>query len=926
MAAPDPALTMPRAPRAEGRFIETKLRRPQVAGELVALARLDRALTAALARRVVCLSAPAGFGKTTSLLKLARALDAEGCATCWVSLDAQDNETARFLQYVIEAVQRALPGVGQYMLADVSEANVDALKAILRSVCEDLAARAAPLALFLDDYHLIDNPAVHAVLAWLLKVSPDCLRVLIASRYRLPAGMDGLRRQQVLADIGSAELSLTLDETACFLSAAQLPALSADQVRTLFERTEGWAAGLQLVAMALQAEGRGAGFIDEFSGTDRDVSAYLLEAVLAQVPPAVMRFLSLTALFDRFSPALCSDALGQHDAGATIAWIRAHNLFLIALDDGGQWFRYHHLLSDYLRGATAAGAPDQACLAYRAASAWFAREGLQDEAIACAFQSGDLHLAADLIERCVEDVTQRRGDHDQLIRWYQRLPEDTLFERIGLRLSYVRSAMWSGRLREAQSALLAIESDLALRYAVSVYEGKDAIDAAILGDLQICWYMFHVFSNRVERVRESKRAWGAQWERSGNPIDIARVKLAAACFAFIEHDYREALALSASAQTFYERCDYYSGVVGCRRMRWVLARERGQAREAEQGLAALYEENCRELGTYSIIAANTGIQLADAAYECGHVDLARTVLANAFDMSSKYGLVTDFIAAFLTASRVLRCDRQGEAANACLADGLALARERSLPRLTVALQAERVRVYLQEGRIDEALKVGRGAGIDLAQPGEGAGLARPSELVLIELRLRLATGRLQGLGLSIDDLLAQTRKQQRVRLTVRLLALKSVLLQQTGRMDDACAVLGSALALGAAGGLSRSIVDEGPEVRAVLEQLRRRGDRPAAPGGSSAEHDYLNSLFSACDDAPASTPPFCGGLGTAVKMTQREVEILKLLQCGLDNRHLAVQLAISEGTVKWYLRNIYQKLLVSSRTAAIARARELRLI
>ncbi|MDQ1832418.1 LuxR C-terminal-related transcriptional regulator [Massilia scottii] len=917
MAIPDPALTMARAPRPEGRFIETKFRPPSVAGELVALARLDRALAAALERRVVWLSAPAGFGKTTSLLKLARALAADGCTTCWVNLDPEDNETARFLQYVIEAVQRALPGIGEYRLADVCEANVDALKAILRSVCEDLAARATPLALFLDDYHLIDNPAIHAVLAWLLSVSPDCLRVLIASRYRLPSTMDDLRRQQVLADIGTAELSLTLDETACFLHAAQLPALNADQVRTLFERTEGWAAGLQLVAMALQADGRGAAFIDEFSGADCDVSAYLLEAVLSQVPPTVMRFLSLTALFDRFSLALCSEALGQHDAGATMAWIRAHNLFLIALDDGGQWFRYHHLLSDYLRGATAAGAPDQVCLANRAASAWFAREGLRDEAIRCAFQTGDVNLAADLIERCVEDVTQRRGEHDQVIRWYQRLPEETLLERITLRLSYVRSVMWSGRLREAQSALLAIESDLALRYAVSVYDGKDAIDAAILGDLQICWYMFHVFSNRVERVRESKRTWGAQWESTGNPLDIARVKLAAACFAFIEHDYREALALGESAQAFYERCDYYAGVAGCRRMRYVIALERGQAREAERGLAALYEENCRELGRYSIIAANTGIQLADAAYERGQVDLARKVLASAFGMSSKYGLVTNFIAAFLTSSRVLRFDQQGEAADACLSEGLALGRERSLPRLTVALQGERVRVYLQQGRIDDALKVGRGAGIDPAQPGEAGALARSSDLVLIELRLRLATGRLQGLGLAIDDLLVQTRKQQRVRLTVRLLALKSVLLQQTGRMDDACAVLDTAVGLASAGGLCRSIVDEGPEVRAVLEELRRRTPLAAQDG--------LSSLLSACNFAVASTRAFGAALGAAV-ISAREVDILKLVQCGLDNRRVAVQMGISEGTAKWYLRNIYQKLQVGSRTAAIARARELRLL
>jgi LuxR family maltose regulon positive regulatory protein len=889
--------------------IETKFSPPLHERKLLELARLDRHLAACLAQRLVCFSAPAGFGKTTSLLKQCRMLEGDGWRVAWLSLDQDDNAPAQFLQYLVEAVQRAT--TREDGLGAAYESNPDSLKAILVSVLDGVGRRGEQLALVLDDYHLIDNDAVHQLVAWLAGIMPDAVRMLIGTRHQLPDQFAGSGACQVGADA----LGLTLDEAGRFLRCNGRADLSEAQILSLFQKTEGWPAGLQLVAMALQDQGCSAGFISEFSGADCDVGAYLLEAVFAQLPPAVLRFLSLTALFDRFSLALCREALGQDDAAAVLAWIGAHNLFLIPLDHRPRWFRYHHLLSDHLRGLMATSAPDQVCLAYRAASAWFAKRKLSEEAIRYAFSARDFNLAADLIECSIDDAAWRRGDHDRVIRWYLRLPAEAVRQRFALRLSYVRSALWCGRFPQARLALEAIDADLRLAGS-----GCPA-DPATLRDLQLCWYMFHVFTNDSAWVRANKRVWSADWEISGKPIDIAPMKLAEACFAFLEHDYRLARQLAGSAQSFYERADSYAGVAGCRRMRAVIDFEQGRAVDARRDLALLYRENCGELGRFSIIAANTGIRLADAAYECNEIDLAREALADSFGISSKYGLQTNFISAFLTMSRVLRLDGKCDAADACLNAGVALGLERHLPRVTLALQAERVRVLLREGRVDDALDV---AGLVQVGPhAHAVSGALPQwhargDGALIAIRIGLATGRTEGLGLLIDDLLIEARGQHRMRAMIKLQTLKVLLWQQMGRTADACAELECALLLGQGGGVLRSIADEGPQLGTLLETI-------AGPENAFA----LACLAAVRQASPNSLAPLqaaCVGPGAAVKLSPREREILGLIECGFDNRRLAAHLTISEGTAKWHLRNIFQKLDVSSRTAAIARARSLRIV
>ncbi|HEY0061320.1 MAG TPA: LuxR C-terminal-related transcriptional regulator [Telluria sp.] len=883
-------------------LIETKFSPPLQAHQLPGLARLDAVLAVCLEERFVCLSAPAGFGKTTSLLRQRRMLEAQGCRVAWLSLDRDDNAPERFLRYVIGAVQRAGARPGQHGRA-THESNIDSLKATLAALCAEAPRDGGTLALMLDDYHLIEQDAVHALLRWL--AGQPALRVLVSTRHCLPQQFGAT----AVVRIGTDALSLTATEAACFLRERGAQELSPSQMQALFQKTEGWPAGLQLVAMALQEQGAHGGFVHDFSGADCDVGAYLLETVLAQVPPSVMHFIRLTALFDRFSLSLCSEALGLANAADSIAWIRAHHLFLIALDHRPRWFRYHHLLSDHLRSSLALNAPAEMHAAYRAASVWFEQRRLDEEAIRYALCGDDVARAADLVERCIADAAWRRGDHDRVMDWYARLPRAALRLRFSLRLSYVRSALWCGRFAQARTALEEIEDDL---------HGAPPHERAKLPGLALCWYMLHVFTNDVAWLKTNQHNWSADWETSGAPMDIAPMKLTKACSAFLEHDYRHALALATGAQVLYEQADSYAGAAGCRRLRCVIDLEQGRAHDARRQLAVLYQDQCRVLGRYAIIASNTGIRLAEAAYECNDIDAARVALRDAFGISSRYGLQTNFISAFLTMSRVLRLDGEPAAADACLDDGVALGLERNLPRVTLALQAERVRVLLSERRHDDALhaagmvQVGPHA---LAAAGAVPAWHARGDGALIGIRLRLASGDTDGLGLLIDDLLIEARRQQRTRWQITLLTLKSLCLQQMGRRSEACDELLRALALAQAGCVTRSIVDEGAQVGALLALL--------APT-DAVSRTWLGMVRAAASAAPALAP--LAGHGAPVSMSPRERAILRLLESGFDNRRLAAHLIISEGTAKWHLRNIFQKLDVRSRTAAIARARSLRLL
>ena len=333
-------------------LLETKLYVPRSRRGLVPRPRLTERLDRGAASKLVLVSAPAGFGKTTLLtewLAARPAAPADERLAAWLSLDRADNDPATFWTYVIAALRTVASGVGESTLALLDAPQPPPIETVLTTLLNDLSAVAREIVLVLDDYHVIDAPEVQDGMAFLLDHLPPQLHVVIASRADPALPLARWRARGELAEIRAAELRFTADEAAAYLNGMMGLQLTARDVAALEGRTEGWIAALQLAALSMQGRDDVAGFIAGFAGDDRYVVDYLAEEVLARQSDRVQAFLLQTSILGRLSGPLCDAVTGQGGGTGMLEALDRGNLFLVPLDDRRRWYRYHHLFADVLQ-------------------------------------------------------------------------------------------------------------------------------------------------------------------------------------------------------------------------------------------------------------------------------------------------------------------------------------------------------------------------------------------------------------------------------------------------------------------------------------------------------------------------------------------------------------------------------------------------
>jgi len=389
-------------------LLATKLHLPQPrAGFLPRLRLVDR-LTEGLASELTLVCAPAGFGKTSLLGDWARRRTQP---TAWLSLDEGDNDPVRFWWYVAAALDTAGAGTGR-LTARLGGPRPVALELVVTAVINQLATSPDEVVLVLDDYQVIESPAVHDSLVLLLDRLPPGLRVVLASRADPPLPLARLRARNQLAELRAADLRFTLLEAAAFLREAAGLDLTAASLAALDARTEGWAAGLQLAALSLRGHTDPAGFVATFSGSHRHVLDYLTEEVLTRQPGQVTSFLLETSVLERLSGPLCDAVTGRTDSQVMLEAIERANLFLLPLDEVRRWWRYHHLFADLLRARLQQAHPDRVPALHRNAAAWLERRGLVDDAIRHALAAGEVEWAARLVEQHAQArFMGQRGRH-----------------------------------------------------------------------------------------------------------------------------------------------------------------------------------------------------------------------------------------------------------------------------------------------------------------------------------------------------------------------------------------------------------------------------------------------------------------------------------------------------------------------------------
>ncbi len=879
-------------------LLKTKLYAPRSHPSMVSRPRLDRRLEEGMGRRLTLVSAPAGFGKTTLLADWSHR---SGHPVAWISLDEADDELKPFLSYLAAALEKIQSGAGEDVWPMLCSPQPPVAEAVLTTLINELSGVREEFVLVLDDYHLVENPAVHEALSFLLDHLPPTLHLFVAARTVPPLPISRLRGRGQLVELAATDLRFTPEEASAFLEEdARGLRLSAEDVVALEERTEGWIAGLQLAAHAMRSREDLSGFIEGFAGSHRHVLDYLAEEVFNCQPDDVQTFLLRTSVLNRLSGPLCDALTGENNGRRMLEHLEAANLFVVPLDEERRWYRYHQLFAGFLRERLRQKQPGAASRLHCRASAWYEDEDCQPEAVDHALSATDFDRAVRLIEEGGGRLWLR-GETSLLLRWLQALPGGMARSRPSLCIFYAGALTHAGRLDEVEPWLQAAEN--------AAGPGKDSEDATVKDQAA-------VIRARVASMREdvpiivklSRKAL----ERLPEDDPFLREEIA----LNLGHAYCVTGNLTDGERVFSEAAAI-GRATGNMRVTMLAAWHqamlkvvRGRLREADEILRQALEvadDQEDPPPTTGIVYVGIG----ELLYEWGDLDGAERYLKEGIERGRRGGEVEILASGYANLARVLTVRGDAEAS---LAMGERSGRIARWPFMSARL----ARLLLVHGETEEAARWAH----DYSLTEDYRSYPRDFERATVA-RVLMAQGRLEEALELLEEVLEATETNGMTWRVIELLLLRSLALDAQGKTGEALPSLNRALALAEPEGCVRVFVDEGPPMAALLSSIL---ERPKDDGPSP---EYVDRLLSKILVEATRTDSGSLRRGSNVllhPLTKRELEILRLVADGLSNQEIARHLYLSVGTVKAHVSHIYGKLLVRNRTRAVARARELRLL
>jgi len=902
-------------------LIRTKLHLPSIQSSLVARPRLQARIAEGLCCPLTLIVAPAGFGKTTLV---ASGISGYEMHVAWLSLDRDDNQPERFLNYLVAALQEADNLMGSEAAQLMASSLQTPPQVILTSLINDLDSASGEIALVLDDYQFISNQVVHEQVAFLLEHCAKTFHMVIATRSDPPLPLARLRARGQTVELRAADLSFTEPEAAQFLNNAMGLHLDSGSVSALKERTEGWIAGLQMAALSMRHREDVSGFIKNFSGTNRYILDYLLEEVLAGQSPEVQHFLLLTSILERLSAPLCDALLKNETAepsfilhaersSTILEYLERANLFLVPLDDERKWYRYHHLFADLLRARLDQIYPRLAPQLHERAAAWHEQNGSILEAIHHASMVPDDEMVERLIKQNYLKM-MNRGEMSWVRFWMGNLSKELVYRRPWLCLYEAMNRSWFGQLEEAN--LLLNEAEKRLRA-----EGSATGAQSMLG------YHAYVKSRVTAMQGDTRRAIEFCLTALENiPVESLDLQIDFGITLgyeyFLYGDFSTAnKILNETIQSGYIARAINNPVAAyC-----LLARSQvyqGRLHEADDLLhkaaQLIHEPGGQYLGVVGLIEVETAALLC----ERNDVDAALVRLKRGLDYLPWWGKTDDFCLAYITLSRIqLSQGNRADAAGAIEKAAQLIQTCGVFSEARSTVEAAQVKMWLLQ---EDWLAVDRWMAAVEHRFGSHNPFRYEAELTRItQARVFIAQRKLgEAIRLlsCLEEFARSDRRQGRL---IEIMILKALALQQIGNHAQANSTLTEILTFAEPSGYVRIFLDGGQTMKMLISQW-------LAHAGVSPLRNYAASLLSQFDDKPqdATVTLIKSAPGSALiePLTPRELEVLNLLSAGLSNRQIAKKLFLAEGTVKFYMHSILQKLGVNSRTQALVIARERNLL
>jgi LuxR family maltose regulon positive regulatory protein len=902
-----------------GPLLETKLFIPRLRHGLVARSRLSERLGRGVESKLTLISAPAGFGKTTLLAEWLAAGPLEQRSVAWLSLDQADSQPAAFWTYLISALQTVAPGVGAAGLSLLQASQPASIEVVLATLLNELSALPSDIVLVLDDYHEVDTPEIQGGMAFLLDHLPPRIHLVITTRADPALPLGRLRGRGELTEIRAADLRFTPDEAAAYLNEGMGLDLAASDVAALESRTEGWIAALQLAALSMQGRDDIAGFIAGFAGDDRYIVDYLVEEVLRRQPESVRSFLLRTSILGRLSGPLC-DAVVAGDGGkAMLEMLDRANLFLVPLDDRRQWYRYHLLFADVLRAHLADEEPGIVPLLQHRASVWFEEHGDVPEAVRHALAAADDSRAADLIERAGSTLRSNRQEA-LLLAWLQALPDAVLAVRPVLSVDYAGALLSLGRLDGAEAHLRAAE-----RWLDTTTDGQARPAADLAGRIVIDTEEFRRLPSAIATYRAAQAMAigdvagtiqhaerGLELAAPDDPLTRGSAAGLLALAYWAQGDLAGALRSWIECDANLQKAGHIADMTGTALAMADIRITQGRLRDAahtyERALRFLAEPGRPVLrGT-----ADMHVGMAVLLIEHDKIDVARSHLESSRDLGEHLGLAQNPYRWHVAMARIRMSEGDVTGALAELDDADRVYVADFFPNVR-PIAALRARLLIAAGRTAEADAWAREG--ELSAEDDLTYLREYEHITLARILLSRtphdraadADGRATGL---LERLLRAAQAGERAGSAIEILILQALALQAGGDGAAALVPLERALTLAEPEAYVRVFVDEGAPMAALLRVAAQRGIAPA----------YVRSLQAAFQPGEHHRPM---SQGLVEPLSERELDVLRLLGTDLDGPEIARELVVSLHTVRSHTKSIYAKLGVNNRRAAVTRAAEL---
>jgi LuxR family transcriptional regulator, maltose regulon positive regulatory protein len=897
-------------------MMQTKLYRPRNRNDLISRARLLERLNAGLSGNVTLVCAPAGFGKTTLLAQWIETIDRP---TAWLSLDEHDNEPRVFVRSLTASLQSVFPDLFHGIASLFEAPRFPSVDHVVSLFINDLADVPDDVILVLDDYHLIRNSEIHTLLDQLIEHLPPQLHLVLISRSDPPMPLARWRARGYLNDLRPIDLCFTREETEAFLTQELGSVMAQETATSLEEQTGGWIAVLRLVALSLRNTADPAAFMDQLHRyTDHSIQSYLVEEVLAQFAPAVQDLLVKASVLEQFCSELCVAIIGNDTSlehvQATLNWLERSNVFIIPLDERQGWYRFHHLFQQLLQQRLQEkSSTEELATLHRRASAWYAEQGLIEEALEHALEAGDVSGAASLVEaqffRAFEQEQWVQMEH-----WLGRLPDEQIQGSSLLLVAKAWILQAHGQLADFPR-ILTTAGQLVATSDSNAHDAEDPQRRLLQALIAIQWSQIQYFTGQMQASLESARSALELLQPGDEYVASFALTFLAWSRQAIGQDDAAHVALNRALRERSTPLNGTARLLLAQAWVYLAAGKLHQVEHTARHLLQVAQEADLAFSNYW-----AHWLLGVVYYEWNNLDAAiyhfSAVIAN--QHQAHFWSVQDAMRGLALAYQAQGLGTQAQEAARTL---LELVREQHNLRELLTAYAFCGRLALVQDEVEQASQW-----LDMAGEQEVRGpMLFLEDPPITKAWLLLAKGDemsiAQGQAL-LTHLLHHVEAIHDTRKMIEVLALQAWAYHLQNRVSEALEVLERALALARPAGFVRTFADLQPLAK-VLHELRKRGKSQKAL--DRKVDMYLQSILAAMNSKtvpPVSTEALLRQEGLE-PLTGRELQILRLLDKDLSNKEIARELVLTTGTVKVHTSNVYRKLSVKNRRAAVSLAKAL---